>query len=158
MFQRAVAASRYAIALVVACIALTASAVFVYGAILTAQTIARPFRDDAGKVAVKPLILAAIELADLFLIGVTLYVIALGLYELFVDPTLPTPPWLVIKDIDDLKARVLGMVVVILGILFLGQALTWDGQRDLLRYGAAIALVIAALTYFLGQKSSAGGE
>jgi hypothetical protein len=30
--------------------------------------------------------------------------------------------------------------------------IAWDGQRDLLGYGAAIALVVAALTYFLSQQ------
>jgi len=36
--------------------------------------------------------------------------------------------------------------------LFLGQVMTWDGERDLLGYGAAIALVIAALAFLLGGK------
>ncbi len=81
---------------------------------------------------------------------------AIGLYELFVDPQLPTLPWLAIKDIDDLKARVLGVVIVVLGVLFLGQVISWDGERDLLGFGVAVALVIAALTYFLAAKSDGG--
>jgi hypothetical protein len=39
-----------------------------------------------------------------------------------------------------------------LGVLFLEQVVAWDGGRDLLGFGAAIALVVAALTYFLSQK------
>ena len=45
------------------------------------------------------------------------------------------------------------MVIVVLGVLFLGQVISWDGTRDLLGFGAAVALVIAALTYFLSQKA-----
>jgi hypothetical protein len=40
-------------------------------------------------------------------------------------------------------------VVVVLGIAFLGQAVTWDGQRDVLGFGVATALVIVALSFHL---------
>jgi hypothetical protein len=36
-------------------------------------------------------------------------------------------------------------------VLFLGQVVAWNGERDLLGFGAAIALVIAALTWFLSS-------
>jgi uncharacterized membrane protein YqhA len=158
MFKRIIAASRYLAVVAVACIALLATAIFIYGTAETIRLVARFSPGIAGGASDKALLLDAIELVDLFLVGVTLYVIAIGLYELFVDPDIPTLPWLRIKDLDDLKARVLGVVVVILGILFLGQALTWDGERDLLRFGAAIALIIAALTYFLTSKSRSKGD
>lgn len=157
MLRQIIAGSHYIVAVAAVCIALMATAIFVYGAVLTARTVARPFRDGVGGTVTKALILDAIDLVDLFLLGAALYVIALGLYELFVDQHLPLPPWLVIKDLDDLKGKLLGVVIVVLGVLFLGQALTWDGERDLLRFGGAIALVIAALTFFLGQKSRPNG-
>ena len=56
------------------------------------------------------------------------------------------------RPLDDLKSKLIGVVVVVLGVLFLGQVIGWDGQRELLGYGAAIALVVAALTYFLSQQ------
>jgi len=74
------------------------------------------------------------------------------LYELFIDDTLPLPSWLEIHNLDDLKSKLIGVVVVVLGVLFLGQVIAWDGQRDLLGYGTAIALIVAALTYFLSQQ------
>ena len=43
-----------------------------------------------------------------------------------------------------------------LAVLLLGHVDAWNGERDLLRLGAAIALVIAALTYFL--SISKGGK
>ena len=79
-------------------------------------------------------------------------IIALGLYELFIDPELKLPEWLEIRHLDDLKSKLTKVVVVVLAVLFLGQTASWDGERDLLRYGAAIALVIAALTWFLREK------
>ena len=81
-------------------------------------------------------------------------IIALGLYALFVDDTLPLPHWLEIHDLDDLKAKLLSVVVVVLAVLFLGEVVKWDGRRELLGLGVAIAAVIAGLTFFLFQGSN----
>ena len=150
---RIIAGSRYLVIPAVAGIALAGTTLILYAVALTVRLAMRPFREGIDTTTTKALILGAVELVALFLLGITLYVIALGLYELFIDPQLPVLPWLIIRDLDDLKARVLGIVIVVLGVLFLGQALTWDGQRDLLRFGAAIGAIIVALTYFLAQKS-----
>ena len=82
--------------------------------------------------------------------------IALGFYELFIDPGLKLPEWLQFRTFDDLKLKLVGVVVVVLAVLFLGHVVGWNGERDLLRLGAGIALVIAALTYFL--SISKGGK
>ena len=79
---------------------------------------------------------------------------ALGLYALFVDDTLPLPHWLEIHDLDDLKAKLISVVIAVLAVLFLGEVVKWDGQRELLGIGAGIALVIAALTFFLTQRTA----
>lgn len=73
---------------------------------------------------------------------------AAGLYQLSFHP-LPLPEWLVVRDLDDLEDKLLNVVVVVLGITFLGQVVAWDGLRDLLGLGVATALVIAALALHL---------
>jgi hypothetical protein len=40
----------------------------------------------------------------------------------------------------------------VLGVGFLGQFVSWDGQTNLLISGGGAALVIAALTWFLNAK------
>ena len=45
------------------------------------------------------------------------------------------------------------MVVVAIAVIFLGEALTWDGSSDLLAPGLASAAVIAALALFLWQAA-----
>ena len=82
-----------------------------------------------------------------------LYVLALGLYSLFVDDRVPTPLWLRIHDLGHLKELLAGVVVVAIAVIFLGQALTWDGTTDLLAPGLASAAVIAALALFLWQAA-----
>ncbi len=156
--SRIISTSRYLAYVPVICIFIAATALLIFGAIGTFQMLFEVF--GAGqfdnKIA-KTLLLDSIELVDLFLLGTVLYVIAIGLYELFIDDSLELPQWLEIHDLDDLKDKLIGVVIVVLGVLFLGQVISWDGQRNLLNPGGAIALVILALAYFLGHKNT-GGE
>ena len=152
MGARIVSASRYLIVVAVICIFITGMALLVYGASETYELVTHLFIGGVNAKSVKALVLAAIELVDLFLLATVLFVTAIGLYELFIDDNLSLPDWLEIHTLDDLKDKLIGVVIVVLGVLFLGQVISWDGQRDLLGFGAAIALVVAALTYFLGQK------
>lgn len=40
-----------------------------------------------------------------------------------------------------------------LAVLFLREAVGWDGERDILGFGAALALIIAALSFYLAKKA-----
>jgi uncharacterized membrane protein YqhA len=51
-----------------------------------------------------------------------------------------------------LKEKLVSVIIIVMSVLFLGKLVDWDGKSDLLNPGAGIALMIAALTYFLGQK------
>jgi uncharacterized membrane protein YqhA len=87
-----------------------------------------------------------VTIIDLFLLGTVLYIIAVGLYELFVDPGLPMPAWLRITTLDDLKERLLGVVVVLLAVTFLGSAVTWDGSVNILALGLAVGTVLGVVS------------
>jgi uncharacterized membrane protein YqhA len=89
-----------------------------------------------------------IEVADIFLLAVVLYIMALGLYELFIDSQLPLPEWLVVRSLEDLKEKLVGVVVVVLAIFFLGRVIESDNPLELLYLGVGIAAVIASLAYF----------
>ena len=153
MLSRLIAGSRYLILFAIVAIFAAAVLLLGYGTVQTIQMIIEAI--SSGSVSskgAKALILTIIELVDLFLLATVLYVIAAGLYELFIDKAVPLPVWLEIGDLDDLKDKLIKVVIVVLGVLFLGQVISWDGTRDLLGFGAAVALVIAALTYFLSQN------
>jgi uncharacterized membrane protein YqhA len=96
--------------------------------------------------------LTVIEVVDLFLIGTVLFVIAAGLYQLFGTTMMPLPRWLLVHDVGDLERKLIGLVVTVLSVVFLGQIVTWDGQRDLLGFGVGIGAVIAGLTFFLRHE------
>jgi uncharacterized membrane protein YqhA len=90
-----------------------------------------------------------IELIDIFLIGVILLIVALGLYQLFIDETTKLPSWLRVRNLDELKHKIVGVLCVVLGVSFVSNVSEWTGGRDILYLGAAIALVLLALVLLL---------
>ena len=151
--QRAVGGTRYIVAIAVAGTFLSAIALLVYEVLVVGQIVADLVH--GGIVlpkAAKTLAVALIEAADVFLIAIALYVISLGLYTLFIDDRIVLPKWLVINDLEDLKRNLVSIVIAVLAVLFLREAVAWDGSRDILALGGALALVIAALTYYLSQR------
>lgn len=150
-------ASRYLVVIAVLGSLAAAAALFVYGIAETVAVIAEAVaKMEVSSKGAKALALAFIEIVDLFLLGTVLLMIALGLYELFIDSELKLPDWLHIRTFDDLKNKLVGVVLVVLAVIFLGHVVAWDGSRDLLGFGLAVAAVIAALTWFL--MSSKGGK
>ena len=49
-----------------------------------------------------------------------------------------------VHSLDDLKENLVSVVIAVLAVLFLREAVAWEGGRDLLPFGGALALVIAA--------------
>ncbi len=86
-----------------------------------------------------------IEVTDAFLLGTVLYIVALGLYQLFIDATLPVPEWLRVKTIDELKSKLVGVIVVLLAVTFLAEAVEGQLGSELLDLGVAVGAVILAL-------------
>ena len=110
---------------------------------------------------VKAFSLALINIVDYLLLATGFYIIALGFYELFIDDKLNLPAWLIFHDFDDLKSKLVGIIIVVLGVNFLSNAVSWHGEIDIIGYGAAVGLVIAALTYYLSikpKKNKPGNE
>jgi len=105
--------------------------------------------DNLGGRHIDRLAVELIEIIDVILLGTVLYIVALGLYQLFIDHNLALPRWLKVNDLTDLKRDLIGVVVVLLGVSFLGEVVNWDGESNMLPFGAAIALVIAALGFIL---------
>jgi uncharacterized membrane protein YqhA len=101
-----------------------------------------------GHLRLEQTVVGFIEVADIFLLAVVLYIMSLGLYELFIDSHLPLPEWLIVRSLEDLKEKLLGVVVVVLAIFFLGRVIEAENAIDLLYLGVGIAAVIASLAYF----------
>ncbi|OLL28989.1 hypothetical protein BTH42_24960 [Burkholderia sp. SRS-W-2-2016] len=105
--------------------------------------------------SVKILAVGIVEAVDVFLIAVAVYITSIGLYSLFIDDT-PSllPKWLKVADLEDLKGNLVSVVIAVLAVLFLREAVAWDGTREIAPFGATLALVIIALTFFLMKINS----
>jgi uncharacterized membrane protein YqhA len=99
---------------------------------------------------------------DLMLIGATLLISAVGLYELFIREISPgaatrIPAWLDMHDLNDLKGRIIAMIVMVLAVSFVEMAVDSTDGRLILELGGGIALVIVALTIYV-RLTDHGGE
>ena len=103
-------------------------------------------------------------LTDLFLIGATLMIAAFGFYELFVGRISASgsgvrlPGWLRMRDLNDLKARVISMIILVTAVSFADVVVESKGGLNTLYLGVGVAVVIAALTAFLHFGHMDGGE
>ncbi len=68
----------------------------------------------------KETIVEVLTAVDAILLGTVLLVIGYGLYELFIDTDIDVPMWLRVNDLDDLKSKLIGVVVAIVAVVFVG--------------------------------------
>jgi uncharacterized membrane protein YqhA len=144
--------SRWLFLLTVLGSALISVALFIYGFVLAIVIIVKSFSTiDFSLESMKTMMAASIEIIDLFLVATVFYIVALGFYELFIAKA-PLPGWLKICSLDDLKTKLLGLVIIALSVLILGEALTWDGHADILAFGLATSAGIVAISFYVWVK------
>ncbi|MEM6647121.1 MAG: YqhA family protein [Bacteroidota bacterium] len=129
--------------------------VMVYAAVEGGQVVAKILAFNASEYRV---IYNTMTVVDLFLLGFSVLIASVGIYELFVGALPNMPLWLRVTDFDELKGVLIKAAIVVMGISFMGRAVTWDGEENLLNYGVAVAVVIAALSFFLSTKVAAHKE
>ena len=109
-----------------------------------------------GRIDMQAMLVEYIECADFFLLSIVMYIMAVGLYSLFIDPDVQMPAWLEIRSLDDLKEKLVGVIVVVMGVYFLGQLIHGSNTLELMYMGVAIGAVVASLTYFVRHVISGG--
>jgi len=97
------------------------------------------------------IIFEVVEYVHTFLVGTVLYITAVGLYQLFIHE-IKFPGWLKIDSTEELETNLIGVTVVVLAVNFMGAVFSRD-YENLLQYGVAIALPIAALGLFVGLRA-----
>ena len=108
-----------------------------------------------NQVYLKDTIVDVLTAVDAILLGTVLLVIGYGLYELFVDTRLEVPVWLQVRDLDDLKSKLIGVVVAIIAVVFVGVLVDANRAADVASYGLGAGALVAGLALFaLATKKS----
>jgi uncharacterized membrane protein YqhA len=96
----------------------------------------------------KETIVEVLTAVDAILLGTVLLVIGYGLYELFIDADLEVPQWLRVYDLDDLKSKLIGVVVAIIAVVFVGVFVDSNRASDVISYGVGAGALVAGLAIF----------
>jgi uncharacterized membrane protein YqhA len=142
--------SRYLAIIAVLALLVSALAGFGWGIIKTVDAVAliiTSLGEDAG------IIIALIEIVDAFLVATAVLIFAFGLYELFIAE-LKLPDWIQIHTLHDLKAKLGGVLVLVMAVKFLEKLAEWKNAQETLFFALAIAVISATLIAF----SALGGK
>jgi uncharacterized membrane protein YqhA len=98
--------------------------------------------------ALKETIVEVLTAVDAILLGTVLLVIGYGLYELFIDTDIEVPLWLRVQDLDDLKSKLIGVVVAIVAVVFVGVFVDSNRAADVISYGVGAGALVVGLAIF----------
>lgn len=155
MLKRVLSSSRYIMLVPVLGALLGSLVLMLYEMMVLGLTFVDTVRQaEASSKAVKVFAVGLVEAVDVFLIAIAVYIIGIGLYKLFIDDDIPLPKWLKINNFEDLKSSLISIVIAVLAVLFLREAVSWDGSQNILGFGIPLALMIAALSLFLMKGKS----
>lgn len=105
---------------------------------------------DFSAKAAKQLTIVVIETIDMFLVGAISYIVAVGIFKLFISQDdKPLLKRVKIEKLADLETKIVGVVIVALAVGFLGKAHDAVDFQAVLQGGVGIAVVIVALCLFL---------
>jgi uncharacterized membrane protein YqhA len=96
----------------------------------------------------KDSIVGVLTAVDAILLGTVLLVIGYGLYELFIDTDVKVPSWLRVQNLDDLKSKLIGVVVAIIAVVFVGVFVDSNRANEVISYGAGAGALVAGLALF----------
>jgi len=143
--KRILGATRYAVVLPALASILGALLLMAQGSI---EMIIVVFDTIFNESTLKETIVDVLTAVDAILLGTVLLVIGYGLYELFIDPDLDVPLWLRVHDLDDLKSKLIGVVVAIIAVVFVGVFVDSNRAADVISYGAGAGALILGLAVF----------
>lgn len=97
---------------------------------------------------IKPAIVQMLTAVDGILLGTVLLVIGYGLYTLFIDDGLTVPAALQVRDLHDLKAKLTGVVVAIISVVFTGVFVDTNRASDVIATGVGAGAILTGLALF----------
>jgi uncharacterized membrane protein YqhA len=108
--------------------------------------------------SLKETIVDVLTAVDAILLGTVLLVIGYGLYELFIDADIEVPLWLRVRDLDDLKSKLIGVVVAIVAVVFVGVFVDSNRADEVISYGVGAGALVVGLAIFAYASRKEGGK
>ena len=143
--RRVLGATRYAVIVPALAAILGALLLMAQGSIAMVTAI---IGSVTGRTYLKDTIVEVLTAVDAILLGTVLLVIGYGLYELFVDNNIEVPEWLQVRDLDDLKSKLIGVVVAIIAVIFVGVFVDSNRAADIVSYGVGAGALVTGLAIF----------
>jgi uncharacterized membrane protein YqhA len=151
MITRILEKSRYLTFFVVLASLLSTLTLLVYVMIGTVENIIQ-FVESPTQVG--PLLsLRFIKLVDVALLATVFQLIAVGIYRLFIQHDFESPTWMKVDDLDDLKNKLVRVIVLVLAVSFLTEVIEGEPGQEVAFLGVGVASVIASLTYFSSKNN-----
>ena len=143
--KRVIGLTRYAVFVPALASIFGAILLMARGSIGIAIVVVDAILNDLG---LKEMIVEVLTAVDAILLGTVLLVIGYGLYELFIDTEIEVPLWLRVEDLDDLKSKLIGVVVAILAVVFVGVFVDSNRSDDVISYGVGAGALVVGLAIF----------
>ena len=172
IFEKILWNARFIVVLAVMASLLASIAVFIVGSYNMVRSVGSMFTKlslDTGLLTegTTVSITHIINVVDNFLLATVLLIFALGLYELFIskideiedETNANRPTWLIIHNLDDLKEKLVKVIIMILIVTFYEKAVEihWDSPLNVLYLAVAIAFIALALL-LLGIREDRKGN
>lgn len=160
MFENGLWNFRYIIILVVIALLLSSLLAFYLGFHSTYEAFIEILHSqETGELSANIIVVYLISSLDEFLLGIILIIIALGIYELFISKIdtlkgedIPYPNWLTFYSLDDLKAVLTKVIIIILMVYFFKSAVVLHFDTPLSLLYLSIGIVLIAVANYLSHK------
>lgn len=153
MFERILVNSKYLSVITIVLTMLAAISLYIaasmsFVSIIIDAILAGPWLPKVAKETA----IGFLNIIDLLLIAISLQMIAIGIYRIFLNSDLDVPPGLSVLSLGDLKVSMVKMVGIVLIILFLENAFKLGPGVPILYFGIAIAVVVAAFGWAIREE------
>ena len=155
--KRILGLTRYAVVVPAMASIIGALLLMAQGSISMVMVVIDAITEESG---LKETIVDVLTAVDAILLGTVLLVIGYGLYELFIDADIEVPLWLRVQDLDDLKSKLIGVVVAIIAVVFVGVFVDSNRAADVISYGVGAGALVVGLAIFAyaTRKDSASSQ
>ena len=143
--KRILGLTRYAVVVPAMASIIGALLLMAQGSISMVMVVIDAITEESG---LKETIVDVLTAVDAILLGTVLLVIGYGLYELFIDADIEVPLWLRVRDLDDLKSKLIGVVVAIVAVVFVGVFVDSNRAADVISYGVGAGALVVGLAIF----------